>query len=125
MKFKEKIIKLKEQNKGKIIIVRNGAFYIAIGNDAILLNKLLDLNCTCFAKGICKVGFPKKCIEKYSNKLRETGYGYYIYDYEDDEFILKEIYCRQSPKPKKVLKNIEERNNFDCKSCPKYKIFNF
>lgn len=103
MKFKEKVIRLKEQNKGKIIIVRNGAFYIAVGNDAILLNKLLELNCTCFAKGICKVGFPVNCIEKYSNKLKQTGYGYYIYDYKDDEFILKEKYCRQPIKQLRTL----------------------
>lgn len=45
MKFAKEIkeIKTKEENKGKIVLVRCGAFVVAIGNDAILLNKLLRI----------------------------------------------------------------------------------
>ena len=33
---------LKEEHKGRIVLCNNGSFYVAIGNDAILLNKILD-----------------------------------------------------------------------------------
>ena len=29
---------LKEENEGRIVFCNNGSFYVAIGNDAILLN---------------------------------------------------------------------------------------
>ena len=43
---------LKEENKGKIVLVNAGAFYQAIEEDAVLLNSTLKLKCTCFQKNI-------------------------------------------------------------------------
>ena len=41
MKFSKKIEQIKSQaeNKGKIVLIRCGIFFTAIGTDAILLNK--------------------------------------------------------------------------------------
>lgn len=38
MKFYEKVKELQEKNKGKILLIRNGIFFIGIGKDAVLLN---------------------------------------------------------------------------------------
>lgn len=119
MKYKDKVIKLKGKEKGYIVLVRNGAFYIAIGNDAVLLNRLLGLNCTCFAKGICKVGFPANSLEKYTKKIIEIGYKYLVYEYKDEKFDLIEARHR------KAIENEEVKSNLECENCPKYKIFNF
>ena len=72
-KYYEIVKKLQEENKGKIVLVRNGIFYCAIGKDAVLLHKVLDLKCTCYKMNICKIGFPVNSLEKYVEKL--IGFG--------------------------------------------------
>ena len=52
-----KIIELL-QEKGKIILVNAGSFYIARGKDVILLHNLLDLKLNCLEIEVYKVGFP-------------------------------------------------------------------
>ncbi len=37
MKLSEEIEKLQEKNEGKIILIKNGIFFIAIGKDAVVL----------------------------------------------------------------------------------------
>ena len=39
---------LKEKNKGKIVLIRLGAFYIATEEDAVCLHEKLGLKCSCF-----------------------------------------------------------------------------
>lgn len=75
MKFSKKIeeIKNKEENKGKIVLVRCGIFFIATGNDAILLNKLYGLKVTCFKENICKVGVPVSFLLKYLDLIETTN----------------------------------------------------
>ena len=84
MKFSKRIeeIKNKEENKGKIVLVRCGIFFIAIGNDAVLLNKLYGLKVTCFQDKICKVGVPVSFVLKYLDIFESDGYSYVLYDYE-------------------------------------------
>ena len=55
MSFSTMLEILKEKEKGKIILIRLGAFYIAVGEDAVVLHKELQLKCTCFKNRICKV----------------------------------------------------------------------
>ena len=43
---------LKEKNKGKIVIIKLGAFYIATEEDAVFLHKKIDLKCNCFKNNI-------------------------------------------------------------------------
>ena len=49
MKFVEIVEKFQnlEENKGKVLLARCGVFMVAIGKDAIFLNKVLKLNVTC------------------------------------------------------------------------------
>ena len=59
-----------------MVFVRIGTFYIAVGEDAVLMHKKLELKCTCYKTNICKVGFPVIALEKYVDKLNKTKYGY-------------------------------------------------
>ena len=82
---------LQQKNKGKIVFIKLGVFYIATGRDALLLNTKLRLKCTCFKNNICKVGIPIHSIESYLPKLDKTKYSYIIYDYnkENQELTIK------------------------------------
>ncbi len=65
MAFSQMLEILKEKEKGTIVFVKLGTFYIAVGEDAVLMHKKLELKCTCFKMNICKVGFPVVALEKY------------------------------------------------------------
>ena len=84
MKFSKQIeeIKNEEENKGKIVLIRCGIFFIATGSDAVLLNKLYGLKVICFQEGVCKVGIPVSFALKYLEMLEKDQYGYILYDYE-------------------------------------------
>ena len=47
MSFSQMLEILKNKEKENIVFVRTGTFYIAVGEDAVLLNKKLNLKCTC------------------------------------------------------------------------------
>lgn len=82
MAFSDMLEILQQKEKGKIVFVKLGAFYIATGRDAILLQSKLNLKCTCFENNICKVGIPVNSIESYLLKLDKIRYSYIIYDYD-------------------------------------------
>lgn len=117
MKFSKRIeeIKNKEENKGKIILVRCGIFFIAIGNDAILLNKLYGLKVTCFKENVCKVGIPVSFALKYLELIEKDEYSYILYDYEKETKQLIVLYTFEG----KI--NTEEKTCKQCKECPNYK----
>lgn len=71
MSFSTMLDCLKEQEKGKIVFVKLGTFYIAVGEDAVLLHNKLELKCTCYKNHMCKVGFPVNALDKYIEKLNE------------------------------------------------------
>ncbi len=113
MGFCEMIEKLQERNKGKIVLCRNGNFYIAIGKDAIALNNILNLKLTCFKpQQVCKVGFPKNALEKYRKLLIEKNYSFAIYDFNSEKAELRKI-CEVIGK----YKNEEIISN-KCYMCP-------
>ena len=85
MSFCDMMEILKEKNGGRIVLCNNGSFYVAIGNDAIALNKELKLQLSCMKKGVCKVGFPINALEKYTGLLIETGYSFIIYDFNSEK----------------------------------------
>ena len=83
--FSDMMEVLKEENKGRIVFCNNGSFYVAIGNDAILLNKVLDLQLSCMKTGLCKVGFPIEALEKYTGLLIKSGYSFVVYDFNSEK----------------------------------------
>ena len=108
---------LKEQEKGKIVFVKLGTFYIAVGEDAVLLHKKLELKCTCYKNHMCKVGFPVNALDKYIEKLNETKYAYVIYDYDNRKIELKEIMRKKGKINREAEKTI---NCLVCKEVSKY-----
>ncbi|MCI8655798.1 MAG: hypothetical protein HFJ48_08110 [Clostridia bacterium] len=111
MKYLDLVEKLQKENKGYIIIIKNGIFFIGVGKDAIILNKELDLKVTCMKSGMCKVGFQTKSIEKYITKLEEANKSFIIYTYNKEQNKEEEIYRYEGEQV------IEERICKDCKNC--------
>ena len=85
MSFSKMMELLQRKNKGKVVMCNAGNFYIAIGKDAVLLNKLLDLKVTCFKTEVCKVGFPIESLEKYIDLIHEKKYGYIVYYFKQEK----------------------------------------
>ena len=106
MAFSQMLEILKEKEKGNIVFIKIGTFYIAVGEDAVLMHKKLELKCTCFKMNVCKVGFPVIALEKYVEKLNEIKYGYVIYDYDAKNIELKEIVRKRGKCNKKKKKSI-------------------
>lgn len=100
-----------------MVFVRIGTFYIAVGEDAVIMHKKLDLKCTCYKTNICKVGFPVIALEKYVDKLNKTKYGYVIYELNLDKTELKEIVRKKGKHNKEIDKNI---NCLLCKGVKAY-----
>lgn len=117
MKFLETVEEFQEleENKGKIVIARCGVFMVAVGKDAVLLNKILHLNVACIKPGICKVGIPVTYTLKYADKLESMGYGYVIYDYNYKNKKFQRKYSFEGKE------NTESEKNIGCKNCKFYK----
>ena len=92
MKWSDIMQKLQNQNPNKVVLMKNGIFFTAIGKDAILLNKLLELKLTCFSSKICKVGFPIKNYDKYINLLKNKNISFILFDYNKDTKHEEKIY---------------------------------
>lgn len=73
---------LQNKEKGKIILVNSGNFYIARGKDAVLLHNVLNLKVNCLETEVCKVGFPLNSLEKYTKLIEEKQYSYIVYNYD-------------------------------------------
>ena len=102
---------LKEEHKGRIVLCNNGSFYIAIGNDAVLLNKVLGLKLSCMGIGICKVGFPIESLEKYTELLIKTGYSFVIYDFNSEK---EDLVIIISCLGKRINEEIEKNKCYCC-----------
>ena len=111
MAFSQMLDLLKKKEKGTIVFIKLGTFYIATGEDAVLLHNKLELKCTCFKMNICKIGFPVNSLDKYVEKLNKTNYAYVIYDFDKEKVELKEIIR------KKGKHNKTEEKNTNCILC--------
>ena len=118
MSFSNMLEILQEKNKGKIVIIKLGTFYVATGRDAVLLHNKLELKCTCFKNNICKIGIPVNSLEKYIEKLNSIKYSYIIYDYNKEKNELIEKYTKIGKQNKILDKNI---NCLICKGTRAYK----
>ena len=116
MKFLEmvEVLQEEERNKNKIVLVRCGVFFVAIGKDAILLHEILGLNVTCIKPGICKVGIPITGCMKYTDRVEKLGYGYTLYDYDSKN---KKVESKYEYEGKA---NNETEKNIGCKECKYY-----
>lgn len=124
MTFSNKIFELQEKYPQDVILIKNGIFFIAVGKDALFLNKIINLKCTCFGNEICKVGFLVKSAELYIEKMKKTGISFkmYLLDSNKEEelifenkgnldkpYILKSIGCDKCNKKKASDEDIIEK----------------
>ena len=112
MSFCKMIELLQNKDKGKIILINSGAFYIARGKDELLLHNILDLKVNCMETEICKVGFPKNSLEKYTKLIQEKGYSYIVYNFDSNTSKLTILKKYNGNK----LNNTEE-NKLNCYIC--------
>ena len=69
--------KLKCRNH--IIFIKQGVFYITVGTDAILLNRILGLKLTNLSISV-KVGIPVNSVRKYENIMQHYDIPYAFMD---------------------------------------------
>ena len=109
-----------EENKGYLILIRCGAFFTAIGANAVILSNEVGLNTICITKGICKIGIPVNSLYDYIKKFEKFDYSFVIYNYSKDEMVgngkkYAEMYRNKG-------KYIDKSNIIiECKDCEKYK----
>ena len=116
MEYLEMIEKLKLMYPNRILLMSCGAFYIAIGEDAVTLSKKINLKVSCAKKYMCKVGVPKTSIDKYIQKLKELNYKYIVLDFDKEQNkIIKKYFGRQKDEP------IYDFNK-NCEQCKNNKI---
>ena len=111
MSFSQMVKILREENKGKILFINAGMFYIAVEEDAILLNSKLKLKCTCFKEDMCKVGIPINVIDKHLEKIEKLGYSYIVYNFNKELGVITVI-KEFKGKPNKTI-----RKNINCILC--------
>ena len=118
MSFSQMMELLQIKEKGRIVICNAGDFYVAIGKDAILLNKILGLKVSCFKTEVCKVGFPIQSLEKYTELLIKSRYSYIIFNFDKNK---RELLIIESCKGKRLNEETEEKLNcYECKHCGRY-----
>lgn len=83
---------LKLQNSDMVYLFKNGAFFVAIKEDAKLLSEALGLKITNLNADTIKCGFPCSSYDKYSSKLNELNISFKIIakDTVSDSFVYSE-----------------------------------
>ena len=62
-----KYVELKEVNSSTLYLFKSGAFYIFLEDDAITINKYINLKLTNFGNKYIKCGFPINIYDNYIN----------------------------------------------------------
>lgn len=127
MKFYEFVEKLQKEYSGKIILIKNGTFFNAIGKDAIVLENVTGIKRTCFAKGICKCGFPvyyyEQNLDKFKQRLQETKMSVIVFDEKKDgKYVYKDRKYDILFEIKGKTIN-ETRKNLNCLECGDNKYY--
>lgn len=73
-KLSDLYFECKKKNSNKIYLFKNGNFYICLGEDAIILNKELDLKLINFTNNLMKCGFPINVLNKYTKFINLLNY---------------------------------------------------
>ena len=105
------VLRLQLIYEKKIMLISCGAFYIAVGSDAVMLHRKLGLKLNCAKRNLCKVGIPKNSIYKYLKQIEELGYACIILEYDKNNNELKKRYEKEGKD-----KEIYLRDN-NCNNC--------
>lgn len=77
----------KTEDKNMIILFKNGNFYIALGEDAKIMNEEFGLKLTRFSNKTNKCGFPVSEIKKYTKFISLLNFEYELVFGKKDEVI--------------------------------------
>ena len=122
MSFKKIVEKLQnsEENKGFLILIRCGVFFVGIGKDAVILTEKLGVTNICFSEEICKSGIPVNKIDKILEEIIDKNISVAIYDY-NPKGVEKEKVDKYKLLRRIVMKPIEEtRECLNCEKCTYY-----
>ena len=135
MKFYEFIQFLQNENPDKVVMVKSGAFFNAIGRYAIILEKVLGFKRTCHTKLLCKCGLPvsyvRENLEKVKTRLKEKNISIILFDeieggrykYNNKTYdVLFEIKGESIKENRNSLNCMECKNNVYNKDINKYEI---
>ena len=94
-KLYEKYIDLKNVKKDIVYLLNSGMFYIAIDEDAKLLNEKIYLKLTKLTTNILKVGFPTNKLEEYKKRLDFMNIKYETVEIQTKTYnsVLNELRC--------------------------------
>lgn len=90
-KLYEKYLKLKSVDKDKIYLFKSGIFYVALEEDAKLLNEKCNLKLTSLNDKVDKCGFPVKSLEKWEKLFKSLTINYEIVKELDKDVIIKSL----------------------------------
>ena len=79
-KLLNKYNELKGKDSELLYIFRSGIFYVALNEDAKILNEKLNLKITSLSPEIIKCGFPISAIDKYIQIMNNSDIHYKIID---------------------------------------------
>ena len=79
MKMLVEYNKVKSEHIGKLLLLKMGAFYIALGIDAYILHEILGLKLSDMSN-VKKVGVPVGSIEKYIDLMQSYDIPYVVVD---------------------------------------------
>lgn len=84
MKYLEMCNKIIKDEK-KVCLIRNGAFYVAVGNQAYFLSYKFGFKRICFSDGVCKIGLPLGSLTQLVFKLQTNDISHCVYEYSDSD----------------------------------------
>ena len=90
----------KAQNFDKVLFFKMGRFYEMLFDDAIIGNKILNLN---WIGNKLKVGFPEKALERRVEKLVEAGFKIAVIEQTETPEEMKKRY-KSGDKGDKLIK---------------------
>lgn len=111
---------LKRENSDSIYLFRSGIFYIAIDDDAKLLNEKLKLKITDFGAHSIKCGFPIKKIDNYKTYFKNLSINYKLID-----DLPKDTNINDYINNKEMRKILKEINDIDINKMNSIQALNF
>lgn len=106
---------LKKQDSNTVYLFEKGSFYIALLNDATLLNQKLKLSIYKFNPETIAVGFPKKSIQEYEKKFNKNNITFKLITFEKESKNSSKVYNKW----------LEKINQLDLSQTTPIQAFNF
>lgn len=71
-------LKSNDSDTNALYLFKSGMFFILVGDDAIIANKLLGLRLSSFSSESFKCGFPSNSLERYTSLISNSQYHFKV-----------------------------------------------